>query len=146
MTRARRYLFIADEKGDPGLAPGASSNMVFGGYVVVESELSKVVRVWQEFKTDTCGTSDVELKSEHFFASRSRHNPLSVRNPEKRRAMARKGFELIYSNRSVAPLAYCVFKNRASKALIVESKNGNPKIDADTIWVSPFGLSHRTIN
>lgn len=140
MNRGRRYLFIADEKGDPGLALGASDNLVFGGYVVVESELSRVVNVWQEFKTDTCGTSDVELKSEHFFASRSKHNPLSERNREKRRALAMKGFELIYSNQFVAPLAYCVFKNRASGALIVKSKSGNSKIDVDTIWVSPFGL------
>lgn len=102
--------------------------------------MSKVVEAWQGFKKDTCGTSTVELKSEHFFASRSKRNPLLVRNPEKRRKMAMEGFELIFSNRSVAPLAYCVFKERASKTLIVESKKGNPKIDADVIWVTPFAL------
>ncbi len=121
------------------MAPGASDNLVFGGYVVIEAELPKVVESWQKFKTDTCGTSNVELKSEHFFASRSRQNPLVVRNPEKRRQMAMEGFEIIYSIPSIAPLAYCVFKERASSSLIIESKKGNPKIDADTIWVAPFG-------
>ncbi len=140
MESKKRYLFITDEKGDPGLASGASDNLVFGGYVVDESELSNVIRVWRKFKADVCETSDVELKSEHFFASRSKHNPLSERNREKRRDIAMKGFELIYSNRSVAPLSYCVFKNRASDALKVESKNKNYKIDADTIWVAPFVL------
>lgn len=140
MIKTKRYLFIADEKGDPGMVTGASDNLVFGGYVVIESELPNVVKLWRRFKADTCGTSDVELKSEHFFASRSRHNPLVVRNPQKRRKMALEGFELIYNTHSVEPLAYCVFKDRASGPLIIESKKGNPKIDADTIWVAPFGL------
>ncbi len=125
------------------MAPGASDNLVFGGFVVAVSELPDVVEMWRGFKVDTCGTPDAELKSEHFFASRSRHSPLVVQNREERRKMAMEGFELIYSNRSVAPLAYCVFKDRASAALTVKSKKGNPKIDADIIWVAPlvlFGL------
>jgi len=137
---AKRYLFIADEKGDPGLGPGASNNLVFGGYVVAEDELSRVEKAWRQFKADICGTPDVELKSEHFFASRSKHNPLLDRNRRRRRVMAMEGFQLIYDNPSVAPLAYCVFKHRASRALIVEGRSGNPKIDVDTIWVGPFGL------
>jgi len=135
----KRYLFVADEKGDPGLAPGASSKLVFGGYVVAETELPKVEKVWRQFKVDTCGTPDVELKSEHFFASRSKHNPLLSRNQKRRRTMAMEGFELIYNIPSVAPLAYCVFKNRAPRALIVEGGSGKPKIDANNIWVVPLG-------
>lgn len=140
MKMENRYLFIADEKGDPGLVSGASNNLVFGGFVVAEIELSKVIEVWQDFKREICGTQDVELKSEHFFASRSKNNPISVRSPEKRRELAMKGFERIFSIQSVAPLAYCVFKDRSSIALKVESNKGNQKIDADVIWVTPFGL------
>lgn len=135
-----QYLFIVDEKGDPGLAHGASSNFVLGGYVVKESELPKVEDVWRQFKTETCGIPDAELKSEHFFASRSKHNPLLIRSRETRRATAMKGLELIYDIPSVAPLAYCVFKARASKELIVETQGGKQRIDTDTIWVAPFGL------
>jgi hypothetical protein len=119
MKMVNRYLFIADEKGDPGLVSGASNNLIFGGFVVAEIELPKVIEIWQEFKREICGTQDVELKSEHFFASRSKNNPISVRSPEKRRELAMNGFEHILSIPSVAPLSYCVFKNRTSDALKV---------------------------
>jgi hypothetical protein len=140
MNKENRYYFIADEKGDPGLVPGASRNLIFGGFVVAESELPQVIKVWNDFKSNTCGTCKVELKSEHFFASRSKNNPIIVRSPEKRREIAMNGFECIFSINSVAPLAYCLFKDQASKALIVESSRGNPKIDADVFWIAPFGL------
>ena len=135
-----RYLFIVDEKGDPGLAKGSSNKYVFGGYVVPEHELADVVSVWRQFKADVCGTPDVELKSEHFFASRSKKNPLIIRNRDRRREMAMRGFEQIFDIPTVAPLSYYVFKERASSDLIVESKRGSQKIDAEKIWVTPFAL------
>ncbi len=91
-------------------------------------------------KSEHGGTPDVELKSEHFFASRSKNNPLLVRNREKRRVIALEGMKRIYDNTSVAPLACCVFKDRASETLIIETKSDKRKIDYDTIWIAPIGL------
>jgi len=135
-----RYIFVVDEKGDPGLALGASKNLVIGGFVVAQNKLPKVESTWRDFKEKTCGTSEVELKSEHFFASRSKNNPLLFKSRKKRRKLAMEGFEQIYDHSSVAPLACCIFKERASNALIVPTGGNRKRIDDNTIWVAPFGL------
>jgi hypothetical protein len=65
----KRYIFVADEMGTPGMAFGTSNTFVFGGYVVNELNVSQAIEAWRRIKAEMCGSVDVELKWKHFFVA-----------------------------------------------------------------------------
>ena len=129
--------------GTPGMAPGTPSSFVFGGYVVHERHVQRVVQSWRRIKRQICGTADVELKWKHFFVDADDDRigcPILEKNPQARRLLAQAALDQLFQQSPIIPLVAVSRKDRASDAFIVESKKGKPKLDHDLMWVGPVGL------
>ena len=138
-----RYIFVADEMGTPGMAPGTSASYVFGGYVVRQRHVRRAVRTWRKVKLVTCGSADVELKWKHFFVDANDTSigcPLLVKNRLARRGLAALALKLLFHQTAMIPAVAVSRKSRATAAFITQSRKGKPKIDADLMWLGPVGL------
>lgn len=137
-----RYIFAVDETGTPGMAPGTSNSFVFGGYVARERDLSRVTTTWRRIKQEMCGTSEVELKWKHFFVDADDPQigcPLLAKDPLARRTLAAQALDHLFHRAPIIPCVAVSRKDRASDALIVQSRKGKDKLDEEVIWVAPLG-------
>ena len=135
-----RYVFVADEMGTPGMAPGTSNSFVFGGYVVRERDVPRAVSAWRKIKTEMCGRTDVELKWKHFFVDADDPKiacPLLVENPRARRNLAALALDYLFHKTPLISAVAVSRKDRATDALITQSKKGKDKIDDEMMWVGP---------
>lgn len=123
------------------MAPGTSNTFVFGGYVVHKRDLAKTIEIWRGIKTEVCGSAEVELKWKHFFAVADDPHittPLLVKSPRGRRQLAASGLDRLFQNTPIIPAIAVARKDRATDALVVQSKTGKDKLDDELMWVSPI--------
>lgn len=135
-----RYIFVADEMGTPGMAPGTSNTFVFGGYVVSEHDIPTAASAWRDIKSQMCGDADVELKWKHFFVKADHPHieiPLLVEDPRKRRQLAASALDSLFESAPIIPVVAVSRKHRATDLFIVQSKKGKDKIDDDLTWLGP---------
>lgn len=135
-----RYIFVADEMGTPGMAPGTSNSFVFGGYVVLERHVSQAVEIWRQIKSEFCGTANVELKWKHFFVDADDPKiscPIKVKNRSDRRHLAALGLDYLFHDALLVPVVAVSRKDRATDALITQSRKGKDKLDDDLMWLGP---------
>lgn len=138
-----RYLFVADEMGNPGVSSVTSNTFVFGGYVVSSQDVKKAIETWTKIKAEMCGDEEVELKWKHFFVDEMDPRfsiPLLVKSKAGRRNLAALALKYLFHQAPLIPLVAIAQKDRASKEFLVKSKKGGDKIDYDTMWVGPIGM------
>jgi hypothetical protein len=135
-----RYVFVADEMGTPGMAPGTSNTFVFGGYVVGERDIPRAISAWHKVKTEMCGHADVELKWKHFFVDADDPKiacPLLVKNTHARRNLAALALDYLFHQTPLIPVVAVSRKDRATDFFIVQSKKGKDKLDDELMWMGP---------
>lgn len=140
------YIFVADEMGTPGMAPGTSNSFVFGGYVISENDLPQAADVWRNIKSDLCKDAEIELKWKHFFVEVDHPHieiPLSTKDPDARRRLVLSVLDLVFESAPLIPVMAVTRKDRATDLFVVQSTSGKDKIDDDLVWfgtVAQFAL------
>jgi len=139
----KKYLFIADEMGTPGISAHTSNTFVFGGFVIEENEIEKGINIWRTIKRTVCDHEKAELKWKHFFVDENDSRfkiPLKIKSKKGRRQLAAFTLKCLFQQTPLKPLIAICRKDRATKAFIVKSRKGKDKIDYDVMWVGPIGM------
>jgi hypothetical protein len=132
------YTFYVDESGNVGKAAGQSNGFVFGGFVLADNDISRASDIWKAIKRDYCTDENSELKWQHFFTNRA-GNPLKDTNPDKAKLAAIDVSRRLLNGNLLIPNLAVIAKDRLTKNAVATSKQGNSKIDMESLWVAPFG-------